>query len=219
MEIRKHIHSIEMKTYLTNIKVSDTCAKILVAKEKYVSHILKTHKPLIPQGQHGVWSLGTLLSSADEGNSCTSRPQNRWKAEQLRRREMSVWDRGGACGPIPSPSSQAVCSHRWTSSCAWEKAEGSCRWFSAPRFPIQRTGMARESHKEDLQALSASSSRAAEENKLGDGFRSKQIKIWGMLFFLFFFSRRCIRVAKQHSNTYTEIVEEEEKTKREREEG
>lgn len=218
MEIRKHIHSIEMKTYLTNIKISDTCAKILVAKEKYVSHILKTHKPLIPQGQHGVWSLGTLLSSADEGNSCTSRPQNRWKAEQLRRREMSVWDRGGACGPIPSPSSQAVCSHRWTSSCAWEKAEGSCRWFSAPRFPIQRTGMARESHKEDLQALSASSSRAAEENKLGDGFRSKQIKIWGMLFFLFF-SRRCIRVAKQHSNTYTEIVEEEEKTKREREEG
>lgn len=112
MEIRKHIHSIEMKTYLTNIKISDTCAKILVAKEKYMSHILKTHKPLIPQGQHGVWSLGTLLSSADEGNSCTSRPQNRWKAEQLRRREMSVWDRGGACGPIPSPSSQAVCSHR-----------------------------------------------------------------------------------------------------------
>lgn len=44
-------------------------------------------------------------------------------------------------------------------------------------------------------------------------------KFEGCFSFFFFFSRRCIRVAKQHSNTYTEIVEEEEKTKREREEG
>lgn len=144
-------------------------------------------KPTTPNSQRSAWCL--VLRHITQ--------LSRWRkqlhqqaSEQMESR--AAEEKGSVCvgrrwgtRAVPSPSSQAVCSHHWTSSCAWEKAEGSHKWpgdLVPPASPFRGQGW-QESHKEDLQVLSTSFSRVAEEKKLGDGLRSKQIKIWGMLFF------------------------------------
>lgn len=105
-------------------------------------------KPTSPAspGQHGVWSFDTLLSSADEGNSRTRRPRNRWKPEQLRRRETSV-QRGAEGGHEARPCSPALklCADTAGGS-ARGKVDGGGTWPGASWLPRSGDGTATQSH-------------------------------------------------------------------------
>lgn len=99
-------------------------------------------KPTTPAspGQQGVWSFDTLLSPADEGNSRTSRPRNRWKPEQLRRRETSVrrWAEGGHEAQPCCPALK-LCAGTASSS-AQGKVDGGGTWPGASRLPRSGDG-------------------------------------------------------------------------------
>lgn len=126
-------------------------------------------KPTSPAspGQHGVWSFDTLLSSADEGNSRTRRPRNRWKPEQLRRRETSV-RRGAEGGHEARPCSPALklCAGT-TGGSARGKVDGGGTWPGASWLPHSGDGHGNaEPHRTDPRAPGASSLRAAEGKEL-----------------------------------------------------